>query len=207
MKAVSELFPRLMPYVTGCSEPLAQQTLVDAAIAFCEEAQVLREPLEPVTTSAGAAAYDIELPSQQALVRILTAYVDGQLIQPTPIELTPPADGFPGRPMTYYVTRVDGTPALNLYPVPDAAYKVGLVAALAPVRTATQFPDDLATTWADAVVWGALMRLHAMPAQPFTDAAAAGNAALMYASRVKRARLEGNVSRVQGSLRVSMRAF
>lgn len=70
MKPVSDLFSRVMPYLPGGTEPLVAQALVDAAIMFCEDAQVVRTTLDTITCKPGQAAYDLLAPNQQIVGRI-----------------------------------------------------------------------------------------------------------------------------------------
>ena len=207
MKPVSDLFPRLLPYVPGCSEPLAHQALVDAAIAFCEEAMVLREALEPVVTQPGVADYDLEVPPQHMLGRVVSVSIDGIALQPLPSEPTFVSPTVLGKPSAYLVVRQDDELVLRVFPTPNEAYTLDVFAVLLPSRDAVNFSNVLVTTWADAVVNGALSKLLAMPGQPFSDAGAAALATAYYTSRVKRARMDGSLLRSQGSLSVRLRSF
>lgn len=116
MKAISEFFSRLIPYVPGCSEPLAQQALLDSAIAFCEASQVIRHDLDVFNTVIGRASYELDLPSQQELARILLVKVGDQEIYAELAEsrgYPPDADAIP---TAFFTTRNDSELACQLYP-------------------------------------------------------------------------------------------
>lgn len=193
-----------MPYVIGCPEPTARQALVDAAIKFCEESNVLRQTLDPLTTIPGVATYDIELPAQHQLSRLLRVRgANGLNYTVAEPGATPTAQV--GPPTAFFVTREDGLFTLHLSPAPQAAQEFTIEAALEPTRTATKFANDLGSHWADHVIHGALARLYAIPDQPFSDPVRAANAMTQFLSEARWARAEGNLSRVRGSLRVQTR--
>lgn len=210
MKPVSDLFPYIMPRVPGCSEPLAQQAVVDAAIAFCDESMVLRERLDPITTQPGEADYELDTPPQTRLSRVLRVQLDGVGLTALPATMLPAhaMDMLPGdKPLAFCVSRRDESFLLTLLPPPTAEFKLDIEVALAPSAGATRLPDDLVSRWRQALVYGALARLHDVPGQPFTDPVSASAATAQYLSQVKRARVESNVGHVRASVSVKMRSF
>ena len=52
MIPLSAFFPRLLPNVLGCPEPLAQQALLDSAIEFCSRSLAVTTTLDRTTTGA-----------------------------------------------------------------------------------------------------------------------------------------------------------
>jgi hypothetical protein len=207
MKPISEFFPRVMPHVPGCSEPLAQQALVDAAIVFCEESQVIRARLDEFSTTADQVSYELDAPAQQQVARILEVRVDGRPIPAVMAEDVNLITDAVGSPMAYYTDATGSEFTLRLFPVPDGVYQVQVSAALRPTRTATSVEDDLFNLWSDAVISGALARLMLVPAQPFSNPAAAGGYGASAASAARKARIEGGFGRVRGSTGVTQRPF
>jgi hypothetical protein len=207
MKAISEFFSRLIPYVPGCSEPLAQQALLDSAIAFCEASQVIRHDLDVFNTVIGRASYELDMPTQQELTRILLVKVGDQEIYAELAEsrgYPPDADAIP---TAFFTTRNDAELLFQLYPVPDKVYAVRVRVALRPTKAATQVENDLVDYWTDPIVDGAMARILAIPDQPFSDP---NKAMMMRASAARathNARIEGNYGRVRGSMRVKQRPF
>ncbi len=207
MKPVSDFFSRVMPYLPGCPEPTAAQALVDAAIVFCEDSLVIRNQLDTFSTVVGQDAYELDVPTQQQVSRVLTVFVEDTPIPAWTAQGTPPVDDARASPTAYYVTRNNSELRLRLYPTPDKAYPIKVVAALRPTRTATRMEDDLLDLWSDAVIAGALSRLMAVTSQAFTNPGEAMRMQMMAAQLARRARTEGNVGSVRGSMRVTPRPF
>ena len=202
MKPISTFFPRLLPYLTGCTEPLAQQVLVDSAIAFCEDTQVIRAELDEFQTRPGENAYELEAPSQQQVARVLDVKVSGRTLTAVVAEDVDLLMAAVGTPMAYYTDRTDSQFTLRLFPKPDGEYAVKVRAALRPMRTATAVEDDLFDLWSDAVICGALSRAMNIPGQPFSDPAGAAYHMSMAINASRKARLEGNYGRIRGNSRV-----
>jgi hypothetical protein len=207
MKPISVFFPRVLPYVPGCSEPLAQQALVDAAIVFCEESQVIRARLDGFSTVPDQVSYELDAPAQQQVARILEVRVDGRPIPMVMAEDVGMISDAVGRPMACYTDATGSEFVLRLFPIPDGVYQVQVSAALRPSRDATSVEDDLFNLWSDALVSGALARLMAVPAQPFSNPALAGGYSVAALSAARKARVEGSFARVRGSTGVTQRPF
>ena len=207
MKPISDFFPRMLPYLPGCSEPLAAQAVLDAAIAFCEDTQAVREQLDSFTTSAGVGAYELDTPSQQQVARVFDVVVDGRPMAAIAAEDVGPASEAIGSPMAFYTTRYGSEFLLHLFPTPDGAYNVQVRAALRPTRNATQLEDDLFNLWSDAVLAGAMARVMAIPGQPFSDPAGSAGYSMAATRATNKARVEGNFGRVRAGMRVRGRPF
>jgi len=204
MRPISDFFPRVLPYVPGCPQPVAEQAILDAAIVFCEDSLVIRERFSAFNTDPGIADYGLTTPSDTQVARLLAVYVNGTQIPAWVSDPPPPAVGS-GAPTTYYTTRSDGVFKLELYPIPDRAYEITVEAALRPTRDAATLDSDLFGLWSDAVVSGAIGRLSSIPDQPFSDLARAGAAQLTAAFMGRKARTENGVGRVKGVSRVAQR--
>lgn len=207
MKPISTFFPRMLPYLPGCSEPLAQQALLDAAIVFCEDTQALRAELDDFETAPGQAAYELNVPSAQQVARILEVRVEGRVIPAVAAEDVNLLNHATGHPMAYYTDRTDSQFTLRLFPTPDDAYTVSVRAAVRPTRDADVLEDDLFDLWSDAVLFGAVARVMAVPGQPFSDPAGSMNYSIMAARAASKARVEGNFGRVRSTSRVRGRPF
>lgn len=191
----------------GCSEPLAAQAVLDAAITFCEDSLAVREVLDPLTLQVALDQYELSPPSSQEVVRLLNVWVDGQLLQPVPAEQVDYAARQDGPPTHYYVLRQDEVLTLQLYPTPTSTGVLTAEVALRPTREATQLATDLYTYWLDAVLAGALMRLLVLPGASFANPAAMVHYQGRFAALVNRARIEGNRGRLRSSLRVRPQSF
>ena len=193
----------------GCSEPLAQQALIDSAIALCDQALIVQTDLDAVNVVTGTRDYEIELPSQQELSQVMRVWLDDRLLGPVPSFQVGEIASETGSPRYYFSRDIDELVNLRLFPTPEKDYPSGLVVRVAtrPTRNATQFHKSLLTEWVDVVVDGALARLHDTPGQPFT---AEAKALMLYQKvrvRIAAARIEALRGRVMSSMSVQMRPF
>ena len=209
MKPLSAFFPRILPYLPGCPEPLAAQVLVNAAIEFCEASLTLRQNLDTFKTFKGQVQYDLDPPSaQHDINRVMGVTLDGK-------ELTAGmAEAIRGdlptavaKPRGFYTDRTDSVFTLMLSPPPDGAYDVVVNVTLRPARAATQLDDDLYNIWIDPIVSGAIARAMQVPGQPFSNPAQAQVLLDSAARQTVSSRIEGNYGLVRGSLRIRNRPF
>ena len=209
MVNLKDFFPRLIPHVLGCPEPLAQQALLDAAIAFCDQSLVVTTTLDPITVPVGIANVELDTPTSTTVSQVLNCWFDHQLLHAAPYAQATGLYLPDGAPREYFGERVDEVFNLHLLPAPDKVVRNGLVVrvALRPTRTATQVHDILFDRFADAIVYGAAARLMAISDQPFTDDAKSLAYERMARSRAVAARADMLQGQVQSSMRVTMRAF
>lgn len=209
MKSFSAFFPRIMPYLPGCSEPLVAQSLLNAAIEFCEATNVLRQNLDPFNTVVGQVQYDLDPPSSQHnICRVMSVNVDGKEMSPGMAEVI--RNDLPTQnsmPRGFYTDRTDSSFTLMLSPPPDKIYPVIVNVALRPAITATQLEDDLYNIWIDPLVNGAIARCMMVPDQPFTNYPMAQQLLKTAESQTTNSRIEGNYGLIRGSMRVRSRSF
>jgi hypothetical protein len=206
MVSIDSFLPRVLPYVIGCSEPLARQAILDSSIDLCETTLVLRQALDTFSTIKNISNYDLETPNNQLKVtRVLSVTIDGREIQGLLQEDIPLLDDRVAQPSCFYTTRVDSEFTLNLHPIPDQKYKVVITVALAPRITATSLEDELFTEWTQPVIDGALARISRIPNMPFTDF----NLSMSYQQAALRgmmkAKTESYYGRIRGGSRVKPR--
>lgn len=209
MKLLSAFYPRILPYLPGCPEPLVDQVLLNSAIEFCEASMTLRQNLDMFKTSVGKVEYDLDPPSaQHDINRVMGVTVNGRELHAGLAEAIrndlPTANA---TPRGFYTDRTDSTFMLRLAPPPDGVYPVIVAVTLRPARTATQLDDDLFNIWIDPVVSGAIGRAMQIPNQPFTDYARADQLLAEAARLTNSSRIEGNYGLVRGSMRVRPRSF
>jgi hypothetical protein len=209
MKPLSAFFPRILPYLPGCSEPLAAQVLVNAAIEFCDASLVLRQNLDTFKTFKGQIQYDLDPPSaQHDISRVMGVTLDYKELTAGMAEVIrgdlPTAVA---KPRGFYTDRTDSVLTLMLSPPPDGAYDVVVNVALAPARTATQLDDDLYNTWINPIVSSAIAQAMQIPGQPFSNPAQAQVLLNSAARQTNSSRIESNYGLVRGSMRVRYRPF
>lgn len=209
MKALSAFFPRILPYLPGCPEPLVAQVLIDAAIEFCDSSLVLRQNLDTFNTVVGRVQYDLDAPSaQHDINRVMGVTLDGkELVAGMAEALRGDMPTAPAKPRGFYTDRTDSVFTLMLSPPPDEVYSVLVNVALSPARTATQLDDDLYNTWINPIVSSAIAQAMQIPGQPFSNPAQAQILLNSVARQTVTSRIEGNYGFVRGSMRVRSRPF
>jgi hypothetical protein len=209
MKALSAFFPRILPYLPGCPEPLAAQVLIDAAIEFCDSSLVLRQNLDTFNTVVGRVQYDLDPPSaQHDINRVMGVTLDGkELVAGMAEAIRGDMPTAPAKPRGFYTDRTDSVFTLMLSPPPDEVYSVLVNVALSPARTATQLDDDLYNTWINPIVSSAIAQAMQIPGQPFSNPAQAQILLNSVARQTVTSRIEGNYGFVRGSMRVRSRPF
>ena len=209
MNTLSVFYPRILPYLPGCSEPLVDQVLVSAAIEFSEKSLALRQNLDSFRTVIGIDQYDLDAPTtNHDIDRVMSVAVDGKELSPGLFEAIrndlPTANA---TPRGFYTDRTDNVLTLKLSPPPDGRYPVVVNVNLRPAMTATQLDDDLFNMWAEPIVAMAVARAMQIPDQPFTNFARAQQLLDSAARQTNSARIDGNYGSVRGSMRVRSRPF
>lgn len=209
MVNISEFFPRLIPNVMGCSEPLAQQALVDAAITFCDQSLAVTVDLDPVTIPVGSTAIELETPDQTTVAQVLYAWYDKKVLNAVPYGQFTDIYRPNATPTDYTVEYLDEVANLRVYPAPSVAVPNGLVVrvALRPTRAATQLHDILFQRYVDGIVCGAQAILCAIPDQPFTNIDRSVSMGQRARAAANQARADMMFGRVQSSMSVMMRGF
>jgi len=209
MKSLSAFYPRILPFLTCCSEPMADQVLVTSAIEFCSNSLVLRQDLDPFNTTVGQVSYDLDPPSAQHNIdRVMGVTLDGTELRPGMAEIIRnDLSTAQAKPRGFYTDRTDNTFTLRLAPPPDMVYPIVVAVTLRPARSATLLDDDLYNIWIEPVVAGAIARAMQIPDQPFTNFAQAQYLLDIAAKQTNKSRIEGNYGLVRGSMRVRSRPF
>lgn len=209
MKPLSAFYPRILPYLPGCPEPLVDQVLVNAAIEFAETSLTLRQNLDLFNTVVGKVEYELDPPTRyHAINRVMGVTINGRELQPGLFEAI--RNDLPiavAIPRGFYTDRTDNAFTLRLSPPPDKVYPVTVSVTLRPARDATQLDDDLYNIWIDPIVSGAIARAMQIPDQPFTDLARAQELLMSAAKQTVSSRIESNFGLIRGSMRVRNRPF
>lgn len=180
MRATTLFLPRVLPYVLGCTDPMAKQAVVDAAIDFCKRTNVVWRTFV-VSSEVGVSEYDIEVPAQMVASRLLDLYyrdrklpIVDSLAVDDPFALRGAIDGTQqdaGAPLASYA--VLGEATFTVYPVPNEAVEDVFTgkASFQPTRSALQLDDVLYDRYLDTIASGAIMHLASLPGMPFTSKA------------------------------------
>jgi len=209
MKALSAFYPRILPYLPGCSQPMVDQVLLNSAIEFAEMSLTIRQNLDPFNTVIGKVEYDLDPPTaNHDINRVMGVTLDGKQLSAGLFETI--RNDLPtavAKPRGFYTDRTDNTFMLRLSPPPDKVYPVVVAVTLRPSRTATLLDDDMFNVWIDPIVSGAIARAMQIPDQPFTNFARAQELLDSAAKQTNSSRIESNFGLVRGSMRVRSRPF
>ena len=212
MVPLDAFMSRLMPSAPGAPDPLVRQALVDAAIQFCELTGIARFTSDPVPTVAGVSTYDVDLPEQTEMSKVIGLWVGGHKINTAP-EVTvqdhrgvyqqeTPDTGFPGYAVVIEPRAVTFVPAPNTDNLP-----ILIRSTTRPTRSATKLDDVLFDRWAESIVAGALYRLCNTPGQPYTDVVRAQQSRAEFYGDMSLAKIDANRGGVVGSISVRARPF
>lgn len=184
MRTLTQFLPFVMPYVNGCTESMAEQEILTACIEFASRSCIVQNTQIEAAVS-GQAEYDVEVPSQMNLVRVLAVYYRTQRLAAVSREMVTysvaargeAVDGVDapiGTPREW-VARDPSQALIGLYPAPDedVVGAITIVSAHAPARSATRVADTLFDDYAADIGAGAVARLLSMPNQPFSSPMAA----------------------------------
>lgn len=210
MRPLADFLPLVQPFAPGVPQPTALQALRLAAIEWCERTRCWRV-IRTITTTVPDR---VLIPFPYATVHeIEIAEFNGQKLEPIQFsDIDPDQITVEGGQPKYISQTSPNT--LLIYPHAEGSLYLSLFlkpridAELdAPVRENTTFlerfgfvPDHIYLQSAEAIKFGALARLLAMPAQDWTD----GNAAAAYELRFREkmdAQFSGNVTGQQRAAR------
>lgn len=176
----SDFSPYVLPYVTGCPEPVMEQHVKLAAIEFFRRTLSYRQVLDPVTTD-GTALVPLDAPMQTQIIRIKSVTVGDH-----DFPLVETARGFelsrthPGREFAF---TQDGS-TLVVYPIQPAGIQVIAEAAVAPSVTSTTLDDAQAQQHMQDIAQGAIASIKRVPNQVFSDLAGSPMHQAMFEARV-----------------------
>lgn len=218
MKSIDDFLPWVTPSVIGAPEPMIKQYVLDACIDFCERTTLV-QTVETQDVVAGTAEYEVFTPSQQRLVRVVSAFYNDTPLLPISVDevrrgsaaraavdaLVASTDGAP----SYFYQTTPTSEMVYLWPKPSVAADEGLAvrAAFAPLRTARQVEDVLVEKYARVIALGALARLLSVPAQTFANDALSKTYETKYLAECAAAAVTARRGLTRGSLRVQPRAF
>lgn len=218
MKPVADFLPFVLPYVPGCSNPMAEQAIVSSCIEFCENSQLVQN-VHSVDVVAGVTDYDVELLPQASLVKVLAVFYMGNKLRARSRENVVSGFAFRDEPIagesltagtpTEWFMRQAETNLISVYPPPatSVAGAMTVVSTQQPAYGATRVPDILFDNYADAIGAGAVARLLLVPGQPFSAPAQAGVYRAQFLDAMGNASAIGRRGRVPAASRVQRRFF
>lgn len=174
---LSQWVPLVLPAVSECPDVALRQSVLRAAMDFCEVTRCWKGIADPIDVVAGTAEYTIPTPSGASTVIVERLDCDGRKLAPkTPDQLQEQYENWrtlePGVPSFY--TQL-GPNAVRLIRTPATGVPQGLVfrCAYRPARDATTLPSFLWDQFADPIAYKAIVFLCETPGQPWTNPQAA----------------------------------
>lgn len=168
MAAISTWLKDLLPRTPGASRAVVSREFISAAREFYEQSFAWRVTLDPDNIVADTAEYTIAPPSADSVIAaVLGVQVDNRDIPPVYRKPTRSDDGS-NRPTTWYSVAPN---IIRLFPTPNESLADGLVAyvALMPAVATTVLPEISLIRHNEALFDGALGKLYAHPAKPYSN--------------------------------------
>lgn len=166
-----ELVPSVQPYVPDAPLPIVIGALRHAARAFCVRSDSYRHITDHVPAMEGVVYYDIPLPPETSLVRIVTAKYGETILEPTSSSLRE-RYGSLGAP--YYYQQEGNRIRLVDPAVETAPDMLVFEISLQPTLASTGLDEDFMHEHGECIVYGALSYLLAQPAQVWSNPALSG---------------------------------
>lgn len=217
MKSLDLFVPWIAPNAYGAPEPLIKQQLLDAAIEFCTETNIV-QTVEVQDVLADEPRYDVIAPTQQELSTVMDVFYWDVRLKAAPADhvesgaalragVDTVVDSRTGTPEAYYQITPSDT-AIYLWPVPDrpAVGALAVRASFEPSRSATSLDDKL-YSYVQTLAYGTLARLLLMPGQPFTNPVLASEYERRFTSAIAAARSAARRGNVRTSSHVRPRSF
>jgi hypothetical protein len=200
MTPLTTFYPYFMHHVMGCSEPLADRALVDAAIEFCQRGEPIRRTVVVDIVDALTVAIPDNL--DEDVIAVPTVMLGTATLAPAnEMGAFSLDNNTPGTVVTHY-THAAGV--LTLHPPVATTGRVTVLASFAPKRDATQIDDLFLRDWNDTLIEGVLSRLRAVPNQPFSDPAMAEVNRMRFSQGCTAASIQADRAHTTVPLRVSL---
>lgn len=208
MASLSDFLPQVLPYVAGCSRPLAELHIRNVLMDFCSFAPVVQQVLDPVTVVQGVRDYDFEtdpgtvvsdVRDVKFLGRPLAVYKLGDpQVDQSGLAVGPPSG---------ILLNASNGFSLNITPTDTAVGALQVVVATKPTPQAQSVADILLNDYGYEIGQGVVARLLKIPGQTFSNPGAAFAYEGVYLAARTNARIRAESSFGSPSSRVRPRRF
>lgn len=205
MASIDDLFPLVLPSVPTATYGLARNAILRAVIELCEKGLAWQETLDPQPITNRVNEYELDLPVGTRISQIMFVSCAGNIIHPKTIaELSQSPGWMDAKGQPKFFTQLN-TSTIRLIPTPVDTSKLKMVVrcALSPLRTATEFSDELYERYADSIATGALGYLLSQPGQLWTNLGDAAAYQQQFSIDIGNARMgaEKNFTRTSSTVR------
>lgn len=199
--SLDNFLPDVLPWVRDCPEVMARIAILNACIEFCNQSHWWVDSQQVQSLIAGQNTYSLDAPTDAEIVTPADVRAGGRLLEgksPDELDLMFGNDWRTQLGAPRYYTRMQPAEII-LVPGPADTQASGLkmTLVLAPAKDAQFVDEELWRNWSEDIGYGARARLHELPNQPFSDAAAAG----MYWSRFRAGINTARAERYRGMTR------
>ncbi len=198
MKALTEFLPEVLPHVPGCPQPVAVNAVRNAVIEFLADTGLLEQTVA-VSLSPEEVEYSIDVDTGRVATTVVRAACNGQIVTPSsPAMLqgqNPLWHAERGMPRHVFIR----SGMLVVVPIPVKAGELSVTFSCSYSRRTEKVDDFVLEDWIEAVSYGALSRLFALPG-PFVNEQRAMVFRSLFVSEKDRAK----VSRLTGSAEQSL---
>ncbi|MET3135215.1 hypothetical protein AAKU55_005523 [Oxalobacteraceae bacterium GrIS 1.11] len=208
MAAIADFLPHVLPYVRGCSFPLAELHVRNVCIDFCANAPIVQANIDPFDALAGCAEYDIDTPYGTETTLILGAWFEGRhlAILKTGDRDSSGFESATGAP-TGLQQAAGNTFRLDIAPAVNSVKAITMRVATKPTRNAGAVADVLLNDYAYEIGQGVVARLMKIPGFHFSDPGNAGAYEAVYLLARNSARIRAMQSFGTAPTRIKPRRF
>ena len=180
MTDFADLYPKILNDVPDCTEPVAREKLLEAAINFCRTTGLWKSTMAPVTLYEDQKTYPIVYPDHSIPERIDKARIQiDSDVEPIPLEPMSDTDlkrhyakdweSIKGVPKFY--THIETNRVIQLVPFPNEDFTDGLLLRLqlVPSFNATKIPTFIFEQYWMGLAAATRQLLFRMEGQPWTD--------------------------------------
>jgi len=209
--AYSTFFPFLIPLVPHVADPVAEQAIRDTCIEFCKESLIWQTPIDPISSTAGEAVYQLDVPTNANLAHVVDLYYNNaRLAKKSVSEI---ASKFTrdwmqsvGTPTVFTMLNPN---EITLVSKPDRSVLDAItgILAYAPMRKSTGIIDYIYEDYAEEIARGAAARLMMIPNQQWTDPKMALGYRKQFMSDMSNARAHVNQGQMRAPISVHLRRF
>lgn len=160
-----------MPNVQGCPIGVADASIRNATVEFCEKTGLWKSDSVVTDVIAGESRYGFATPTGSRVVECDTALLNSKPLVPMTLQnlneqMPSWRDLEEAKPRLFFMDS-DQTIRLVGVPTEDMSNALFIQVILKPSRDALECPDWLYEDWAEVIAHGALARLHAMAGRPW----------------------------------------
>lgn len=208
MASLSDFLPYVLPYVAGCSRPLAELHIRNVLMDFCAWAPIAQQVLDPITVIQGVRDYDFETEAGTFVTSVREVTFLGR---PLAIyKLGDPQIDYTGQaagPPSGIVLNANNAFSLNITPEATSMGALRMVVATKPGPQAQQVADLLLNDYGYEIGQGVVARLMKIPGQAFSAPGAAFAYEAPYLKARNDARIRAEASFGAAQTRVRPRRF